>query len=146
MPAFGHPSCDPHHVLGLAAPIDGHDHVLSQRHRLQPARGPLALPKPKATEETGGATRLLDGFRAEIEKKVHRLRAAAADVAAKPAVTDVLVRSVRIAEARIALARRQAEPPDILVEPQVGGIGTLEFHRAQEAIAAGYAATLKALG
>lgn len=112
----------------------------------EPAHGPLALPKPKATEETGGATRLLDGFRAEIEKKVHRLRAAAADVAAKPAVTDVLVRSVRIAEARIALARRQAEPPDILVEPQVGGIGTLEFHRAQEAIAAGYAATLKALG
>jgi len=112
----------------------------------EPARGPLALPKPKATEETGGATRLLDGFRAEIEKKVHRLRAAAADVAAKPAVTDVLVRSVRIAESRIAWARRQAEPPDILVEPSVGGIGTLEFHRAQEAVAAGYAATLKALG
>ena len=104
------------------------------------------MPKPTAAEEKGGATRLLDGFRAEIEKKVNRLRAAAADAAARPAVTDVLVQSVRIAEARIALARRQAEPPDILIEPPVGGIGTLEFHRAQDAIAAGYAAALKALG
>ena len=75
-----------------------------------------------------------------------RLRAAAADAAARPAVTDVLVRSVRIAEARIALARRQTEPPDVLIEPAVGGIGTLEFHRAQDALAAGYAAALQALG
>ena len=108
-------------------------------------RGPLALPKPRTAEETGGATRLLDGFRAEIEKKVNRLRAAAADAAARPAVMDVLVQSVRIAEARIALARRQSEPPDILIEPKLGNVGTLEFHRAKEAIAAGYAAALKAL-
>ena len=112
---------------------------------LEPVRGPLALPKPGTAEETSGATRLLDGFRAEIEKKVNRLRAAAADAAARPAVMDVLVQSVRIAEARIALARRQSEPPDILVEPKLGNIGTLEFHRAKEAIAAGYAAAMKAL-
>ena len=71
--------------------------------------------------------------------------AAAADAAARPAVMDVRVQSVRIAEARIALARRQAEPPDILVEPKLGNIGTLEFHRAKEAMAAGYAAAMKAL-
>ena len=111
----------------------------------EPVRGPLALPKPRTAEETGDPTRLLDGFRTEIEKKLNRLRAAAADAAARPAVMDVLVQSVRIAEARIALARRQAEPPDILVEPKLGNIGTLEFHRANEAIAAGYAAALKAL-
>ena len=111
----------------------------------EPVRGPLALPKPSTTEETGGATRLLDGFRAEIEKKLNRLRAAAADAAARPAVMDVLVQSVRIAEARIALARRQSEPPDLLVEPKLGNVGTLEFHRAKEAIAAGYAAAQKAL-
>lgn len=109
------------------------------------ARGPLLLPKPAAAEENGGAMRLLDDFFAEIEKKVNRLRAAAAAAAARPAVADVLVQSVRIAEASIALARRQAEPPDILIEPQVGGIGTLEFHRAKEALAAGYAAAMQAL-
>ena len=111
----------------------------------EPVRGPLALPEPSTAEETSGATRLLDGFRAEIEKKVNRLRAAAADAAARPAVMDVLVQSVRIAEARIALARRQSEPPDILVEPKLGNVGTLEFHRAKDAMAAGYAAALRAL-
>ena len=118
---------------------------LRKRKVPEPIRGPLALPKPRMAEEHGGATRLLDGFRSEIEKKLNRLRAAAADAAARPAVLDVLVQSVRIAEARIALARRQAEPPDILIEPRLGNIGTLEFHRAKEAIAAGYAAALKAL-
>ena len=113
--------------------------------KAESARGPLALPKPASAEEKAGATGLLDSFRAEIEKKVNRLRAAAADAANRPAVTDVLVRSVRIAEARIALARRQAEPPDVLIEPSVGGIGTLEFHRAQDALAAGYAAAKRAL-
>lgn len=114
--------------------------------KAESARGPLALPKPASAEEKAGATGLLDAFRAEIEKQMDRFRAAAADAAARPAVTDVLVRSVRIAEARIALARRQTEPPDVLIEPAVGGLGTLEFHRAQDAIAAGYAAALQALG
>ena len=109
------------------------------------ARGPLALPSPAAAEEKGGVARLLDGFRAEIEKKVNHLRAAAADAAARPAVVDVLVRSVRIAEAQIARSRLQAEPPDILITPAVGHIGTLEFQRAEEAMAAGRAAALQAL-
>ncbi len=112
----------------------------------EPSRGPLALPKPTIEEERHGAVRMLDGFRAEIEKKVNRLRAVAADAASRPAVTDVLVQSVRIAEARIALARRQCEPPDVLVEPKLRNIGTLEFHRAKEAMAAGYAAAMQALG
>jgi NTE family protein len=119
--------------------------VPRKSRKAESARGPLALPRPASAEEKAGATGLLDSFRAEIEKKVNRLRAAAADAAARPAVTDVLVRSVRIAEARIALARRQSEPPDVLIEPQVGGLGTLEFHRAQDAIAAGYAAAKRAL-
>lgn len=110
-----------------------------------PARGPLALPRARAEEERGGALRMLDAFVADVEKQARRWRAARAGAPSKPALVDVLVRSVRITEAQIALARRQAEPPDVLVEPKVGGIGTLEFQRAKEAIAAGYAAALRAL-
>ena len=109
-------------------------------------RGPLLLPKEKAEEERAGPARMMEGFFADIEKKARRLRAAmAGEAAPKPAVVDVLVRSVRITEAQIARVRRQAEPPDILIEPKVGDIGTLEFQRAKEAIAAGYAAALQAL-
>ena len=109
-------------------------------------RGPLLLPKEKAEEERAGPARMMEGFFTDIEKKARRLRAAmAGEAAPKPAVVDVLVRSVRITEAQIARVRRQAEPPDILIEPKVGGVGTLEFQRAKEAIAAGYAAALQAL-
>ena len=109
------------------------------------ARGPLALPKETTEEERAGPARMLDGFLAEIEKKARRLRASVLDSAAKPAVVEVLTRSVLIMEAQIARSRRQAEPPDILIEPKVGDIGTLEFQRAKEAVAAGYAAALRAL-
>lgn len=119
----------------------------SVRNRKDPeiARGPLALPTPTAEEERGGPLRAVERFLAEIEKKAKRVRASVAEAASRPALTDVLVRSVRIAEAQIALARRMAEPPDVLIEPKVGRLGTLEFHRAKEAIAAGHAAALKAL-
>lgn len=119
--------------------------VAAKAKKTEVPRGPLPLPKRASGEERGGALGILDGFRAEIEKRVAQMRAAAAAEPAKPPVADVLVRSVRIAEAQIARARRQAEPPDILIEPKVGGIGTLDFQRAKEAIAAGHAAALQAL-
>lgn len=108
-------------------------------------RGPLLLPKEHAEEEHGGAVRMLEDFWAEIERKARRFRASMTEAAAKPAVVDVLVRSVRITEAQIARSRRMAEPPDLLIEPKVGSIGTLEFQRAQEAMAAGYVAAMQAL-
>jgi NTE family protein len=108
-------------------------------------RGPLALPKEGAEEERAGPAQMLDGFFAEIDRKAQRLRASVMEAAAKPALVEVLTRSVLIMEAQIARSRRLVDPPDVLVEPKVGGIGTLEFQRAKEAIAAGYAATMQAL-
>jgi NTE family protein len=111
----------------------------------EPVRGSIILPKPMSEEEKAGPAQMLDRFLADIEKKARRWHAAMVGERAKPAMVDVLVRSVRITEAQIALARRRVETPDVLVEPKVGGIGTLEFQRAKEAIAAGYAAALQAL-
>jgi len=110
------------------------------------SRDPLLLPKVTEEEEHAGPAQMLENFFAEIEKKARRLHKAVSRPSRKPIVMDVLVQSVRIAESQIALTRRQTEPPDVLVEPNVGAIGTLDFQRAKEAIAIGYAATLKALG
>ena len=107
--------------------------------------GLLRLPKAKGEEESVGAMRVLETFFDDVEKKIRRLKASLSPEHAKPDMMEVLVRSVRIAEAQIARSRRQAEPPDILIEPKVGGIGTLDFQRAKEAIAAGYEAALRAL-
>lgn len=49
----------------------------------------------------------------------------------------VLDRALNIAEAEIVRLRAVAAPPDLVLAPEVGGIGVLEFYSAKEAIAAG---------
>ncbi len=56
-------------------------------------------------------------------------------------IFDVLTRAVRIAENQITRSRLTIDPPTILIQPAVGDIDTLEFHRSAPAIAAGRAAT-----
>ncbi len=119
--------------------------LLPNKKDPEPIRGPLLLPKERAEEERSGPAQMLDRFFAEIEKKAMQLRDSVKDAASKPAVAEVLTRSVLIMEAQIARSRRLVEPPDLLVEPKVGDIGTLEFQRADESIAAGYAAAMQAL-
>ncbi|MDY0145075.1 MAG: patatin-like phospholipase family protein [Kiritimatiellia bacterium] len=109
-----------------------------------PAR-PLRLPRQKDEEESDGPLQALGQFFDDVEKKMRRVKASWQARETKPDMLDVLVRSVRIMEAQIALARREFEPPDVLIEPQVGGIGTLDFQRAAEAVEAGRAAALHAL-
>ena len=62
-----------------------------------------------------------------------------------PPLGDVLTRTIRIAESRLAAYRRVEDPPDVLVEVPVASISTLDFLRAPEATAIGHRATLAAL-
>jgi len=55
-------------------------------------------------------------------------------------IFDVLTRSARISENQITESRIRLHPPALLIQPHVGNIETLEFHRALQAIDAGYAA------
>ncbi len=104
-----------------------------------------ALPDEKGGDEEASAFHVMEKFRTHIERKVRDLRDSVATLSSRPSMAEVVLRTVRIAETQIAFARRMAEPPDILVEPDVGNIGTLDFQRAPEAIEAGYVATLRAL-
>ncbi|MDA3923161.1 MAG: patatin-like phospholipase family protein [Kiritimatiellae bacterium] len=52
-------------------------------------------------------------------------------------ILDVLTRSFRLFENEITRNTLMLNPPDILIQPAVGNIMTLEFYRGQEAIAAG---------
>jgi NTE family protein len=111
----------------------------------KPRRGRLRLPQVAGPEENLGALQMLENFFDDVERRIRGFQKSRAAEEAKPDLVEVLVRSVRVMEAQIARARRAAEPPDILIEPKVGGIGTLDFQRAREAIAAGHAAALAAL-
>ena len=63
--------------------------------------------------------------------------------AAQPNIFDVLGHAIRIIEAQIAEIRLRTEPADVLIRPDVGAVGIMEFHRAAPAIEAGYHATLQ---
>jgi NTE family protein len=62
-----------------------------------------------------------------------------------PTVLDVMHTSINIMQVRIARSRLAGEPADLLIQPRVAGIGLLDYHRAEEAIAAGRAAARLAL-
>lgn len=52
-------------------------------------------------------------------------------------IFDVLTQSTRIIEDQVTRSRLLADPPDLLIQPAVGDIATLDFARAAPAIAAG---------
>lgn len=59
-----------------------------------------------------------------------------------PGMLAVMSQSMNILEQRHKRARLMGDPPDICIVPKVADIGTMEFHRADEAIAAGEQAVL----
>ena len=65
---------------------------------------------------------------------------------AGPGIFDVLGNSIRIMEAQITETRMRVDPPDLLIRPQVDDVSFMDFHRAEDIIAAGRAAARSALG
>ncbi len=57
-----------------------------------------------------------------------------------PGITSVILNSFSIFHDRIARARLMGDPPDLLVAPNLTGIGVLDFHLADEMIESGRAA------
>lgn len=58
-----------------------------------------------------------------------------------PSVFGVVASSLSIMQVRITRSRMAGDPPDVKVEPRLGHIGLMEFHRAAESIEAGHRAT-----
>jgi NTE family protein len=56
-------------------------------------------------------------------------------------ITGVMVEAFNIIQDRISRARLAGDPPDLSLQPKLGHIGLSEFHRADEAIRAGYEST-----
>ena len=63
-----------------------------------------------------------------------------------PNIFEVLQESIHIMEARITETRLRLDPPDLLIQPNLGHIRLMEFNRAQEAIDAGYKETMRKAG
>ena len=62
-----------------------------------------------------------------------------------PSTFGVLSRTFQIAQTGLSRIRLAQDPPDLVLMPDVGRVGPLEFYRARECIAAGEAAVRTAL-
>lgn len=57
-----------------------------------------------------------------------------------PSMLDVVAASINIMQTRITRSRMAGDPPEVVVTPRLAHLGLLDFHRADEAMAAGQAA------
>jgi NTE family protein len=62
-----------------------------------------------------------------------------------PSAFGALARSLQIVQTRLSRIRLAEDPPAVVLRPEVGRIGPLEFHRAGECIEAGAASVRAAL-
>ena len=93
----------------------------------------VALPPPKEVAGLkGGALRLL-----------HRQFFGQGNDT--PGISTVMMEALNITQDRIARSRLAGDPPDFTITPRLGGFGAFDFHRADEMILAGAAATERAL-
>ena len=65
--------------------------------------------------------------------------------AGRPGIPTVMIEAFNIMQDRITRARLAGDPPDVLISPRLGEVGWFDFHRAQQAIDTGAAATQRAL-
>jgi len=145
---------DGHHLVdgGLVNPLPvsvcrsmGADFVIAVDINLRvPAekRKPLKKPQPSSPPQRIATlidtlSQLLPQRAALAAKESRRWTAPQKSTADALSIFDVLTRSFRLVENQITRRELALHPPDILIQPAVGDIMTLEFYRGPEAIAAG---------
>jgi NTE family protein len=64
---------------------------------------------------------------------------------ARPGLAGVMVDAFNITQDRISRSRLAGDPPDVMIGPRLGRVGLFDFHRAEETIDLGRAATERAL-
>ncbi len=63
----------------------------------------------------------------------------------EPSTFGVMVTALNIVQDRMARSRLAGEPPDVVINPRVGHIGLLDFHRSAEMMSLGEAAVDRAM-
>ena len=56
-----------------------------------------------------------------------------------------MIEAFNVMQDRITRARLAGDPPDVSINPRLGGVGWFDFHRAAESIAIGAEATARAM-
>ncbi|GKW22593.1 patatin family protein [Pectobacterium carotovorum subsp. carotovorum] len=97
--------------------------------------------KPTASEVDIDIDNVPQDWRSRIRERLLRGRRQQAENS--PTAMEIMSTSIQILENRLKMMRMAGDPPDVLLQPNCPQIATLDFHRAQEAIEAGYKAVEK---
>jgi NTE family protein len=92
----------------------------------------LARQMPAPADEPSWLERLRPGWLGAVRVK--------GEQPAIPSIFEVFNTALDIVEQRVARSRLAGEPADVLITPLLPNFGTMEYHRAKEAIAEGRAA------
>ncbi|MCG3200098.1 MAG: putative NTE family protein [bacterium] len=107
--------------------------------RRRRARRPAGAPLRWAGRKLAERSKLVSAVGARWEGTLGPLLARArASRDSTPSIFDILLSSISIMQAEITAARLRVDPPEVLLQPSLGHIRLLEFHRAAEGIEAGY--------
>ncbi|WP_299570293.1 patatin-like phospholipase RssA [uncultured Shewanella sp.] len=121
----------------IAVDLNGHRrnsmHMLPQQMK---SRAPTALEKQQqeAKESESAFMDILGKGKEYISGLTEKF---SMSTKSHPGMIAVMSQSMDILEQRHKRARLMGDPPDVCLVPQLADIGTMEFHRAAEAIEAG---------
>ena len=121
--------------------VDLNCDIVQRNHEgLTSPDGSKDLQKARHTISSDKTNTLLSGKLREINLaaagKIKQLMARDS----QPNIIEVLMTSIKIMENQITTANLRADPPDVLIQPRLGHINLMEFHRTEETIAEGYRA------
>lgn len=107
-----------------------HDAHLMQQNLLS------VTPQPEDNEAIA-TTSWRGKLRQTLGRRTHR------KINQTPGAMEIMTTSIQVLENRVKRNRMAGDPPDVLIQPLCPQISTLDFHRANEAIAAGKLAVEK---
>jgi NTE family protein len=74
---------------------------------------------------------------------LERMKSKVKDEVTMPSIFEVFTTALDIVEMKVARSRLAGDPADVMITPLLPDFGTMEFHRAKEAIAEGRAAVAR---
>lgn len=125
--------------------VDVNSSIFSNNAKDEVAKERSAVTWSKRSETFGAVKLFEDKIRKFAQEKESSLFKGWRKKEKLPGILDVISTSMNIIEVQLTRMRLAIDPPDMLITPDVGDIGFAEFHRAYEAMEAGYRAAEKAL-
>jgi NTE family protein len=98
-----------------------------------------------ASQSGDSLTRLVDRLQPGLGEKLGTLVNAYPGREPVPGLMDVVTGAIHIMQYRITHDQLRADPPDLLISPRLTDVALMDFHRAEEAMAAGRKAAEQAL-